>query len=250
MSENLELRDQAYADYRQGMKYKEIAEKYGVSLSAVKSWAARYWKAKEGCDQNKKLQPKKKKVATSGAPPGNRNAIGNKGGAAPKGNKNAVTTGEFETLLFDCLDSEEKQLAASVPNDKEQLLFQEIQLLTVRERRMLKRIDNLRRADFTTVPKKLGIEKGKITDLSEDHATLGQIQNIEDALTRVQARKQAAIDSLHRFGVDDARLEIELMKLDVTALKLGGQEKEVEDDGFLEALNTEAGDLWGNFNDD
>ena len=27
MSENLELRDQAYADYRQGMKYKEIAEK-------------------------------------------------------------------------------------------------------------------------------------------------------------------------------------------------------------------------------
>ena len=27
MSENLELRDQAYADYQQGMKYKEIAEK-------------------------------------------------------------------------------------------------------------------------------------------------------------------------------------------------------------------------------
>ena len=26
------------------MKYKEIAEKYGVSLSAVKSWASWYWK--------------------------------------------------------------------------------------------------------------------------------------------------------------------------------------------------------------
>ena len=101
MSENLELRDQAYADYRQGMKYKEIAEKYGVSLSAVKSWAARYWKTKKGCNQSdKKLQSKKKKVATSGAPPGNKNAIGNKGGAAPIGNKNAVTTGEFETLLL------------------------------------------------------------------------------------------------------------------------------------------------------
>ena len=166
------------------------------------------------------------------------------------GNKNAVTTGEFETLLFDCLDSEEKQLAAAVPNDKEQLLFQEIQLLTVRERRMLKRIENLRRADFTTVKKKTGTEKDKWTDLDEKHATLGQIQNIEDALTRVQARKQAAIDSLHRFGVDDARLEIELMKLDMAALKLGGQETEVEEDGFLEALNTEAGDLWGDSDDD
>lgn len=266
MSENLELRDQAYADYRQGMKYKEIAEKYGVSLSAVKSWAARYWKAKKGCNQNdKKLQPKKKKVATSGAPLGNKNAIGNKGGAAPKGNKNAVTTGEFETLFFDCLDPEEKELAAVVPQDKEQLLLQEIQLLTIRERRMLKRIENLRQVEGTSetasrygiaVPPgmtvtghKAGIEKGKITDLEEHKGTLGQIQNIEDALTRVQARKQAAIDSLHRYGVDDAKLEIELMRLDLQALKLGGQETEIEDDGFLEALNAEAGDLWSDADD-
>ena len=114
---------------------------------------------------------------------------------------------------------------------------------------MLKRIENLRQADFTTVSKKTGIEKGKRTDLSENRATLGQIQNIEDALTRVQARKQAAIDSLHRYGVDDARLEIELMRLDLQALKLGGQETEIEDDGFLEALNAEAGELWSDADD-
>ena len=39
------------------MKYKDIAAKYGVSVSAVKSWKSRYWK-------DKKLQPKKSKVAT------------------------------------------------------------------------------------------------------------------------------------------------------------------------------------------
>ena len=161
MSENLELRDQAYADYRQGMKYKEIAEKYGVSLSAVKSWAARYWKTKKGCNQSdKKLQSKKKKSCNQAAHRlAIKNAIGNKGGAAPIGNKNAVTTGEFETLLFDCLEPEEKQLAAAVPNDKEQLLFQEIQLLTVRERRMLKRIENLRQADFITVKRKRELKR-------------------------------------------------------------------------------------------
>ena len=104
-----EIRDQAFEDYKKGMKYREIAEKYGVSLSAVKSWAARYWK-KEGCNQaEKKLQPKKKKVATRGAQPNNRNAAGH-GGTGPPGNKNALKTGEFEALFFDTLVPEEKQL--------------------------------------------------------------------------------------------------------------------------------------------
>lgn len=243
-----ERQEQAKELFLQGMKLIDISKALEVPVGTIRSWKNRYnWDGKS----NATLHKRKRNVAKAkGGQPGNQNAIGNHGGAAPEGNKNAVTTGEFETLLFDCLDPEEKQLAAAVPNDKEQLLFQEIQLLTVRERRMLKRIENLRQADFTTVSRKSGIEKGKMTDLSEDRATLGQIQNIEDALTRVQARKQAAIDSLHRFGVDDARLQIELMKLDMAALKLGGQETEVEEDGFLEALNTEAGDLWGDSNDD
>lgn len=54
MKEKWEL---AYDDYISGMKYKDIATKYGVSISAVKSWKSRYWK-------DKKLQPKKSKVAT------------------------------------------------------------------------------------------------------------------------------------------------------------------------------------------
>lgn len=243
-----ERQEQAKELFLQGMKLIDISKALEVPVGTIRSWKKRYnWDKKS----NATLHKRKRNVAKAkGGQPGNQNAIGNHGGAAPEGNKNAVTTGEFETLLFDCLEPEEKQLAAAVPNDKEQLLFQEIQLLTVRERRMLKRIENLRQADFTTVKKKKGTEKDKWTDLDEKHATLGQIQNIEDALTRVQARKQTAIDSLHRFGVDDARLEIELMKLDMAALKLGGQETEVEEDGFLEALNTEAGDLWGDSDDD
>ena len=243
-----ERQEQAKELFLQGMKLIDISKALEVPVGTIRSWKNRYnWDKKS----NATLHKRKRNVAKAkGGQPGNQNAIGNHGGAAPEGNKNAVTTGEFETLLFDCLEPEEKQLAAAVPNDKEQLLFQEIQLLTVRERRMLKRIENLRQADFTTVKKKKGTEKDKWTDLDEKHATLGQIQNIEDALTRVQARKQTAIDSLHRFGVDDARLEIELMKLDMAALKLGGQETEVEEDGFLEALNTEAGDLWGDSDDD
>ena len=258
-----ERQEQAKELFLQGMKLIDISKALAVPVGTIRSWKNRY---KWGEKSNATLHKRKRNVAKAkGGQPGNQNAIGNHGGAAPEGNKNAVTTGEFETLLFDCLDPEEKQLAAAVPNDKEQLLFQEIQLLTVRERRMLKRIENLRQVEtessiagtyelnvpsgMTVTKYKAGIEKGKITDMGEYSGVLGQIQNIEDALTRVQARKQAAIDSLHRFGVDDARLEIELMKLDMATLKLGGQETEVEEDGFLGALNTEARELWGDSND-
>lgn len=100
---------------------------------------------------------------------------------------------------------------------------------------------------MTAVGHKKGLEKDKETDLLEYRGKLGQIQNIEDALTRVQARKQAAIDALHRYGVDDARLEIEAKRLEMAARKSGDlDEEEQEDDGFLEALDSSAADDWRN----
>jgi len=241
----------AYEDYHKGMKYKEIAEKYGVTINTVKSWKTRYkWSkgAKKG------VHTKSEKVCTQkGGQPGNQNAVGH-GGTGPPGNKNAVKTGEFETLFFDVLEDHEKQLAGSVPADKERLLLQEIQLFTVREHRMLKRIEELKQspaadldkaAGMTAVKYKSGTEKDKWTDLTEYTGILGQIQSIEEALTRVQGRKQKAIDSLHRYGYDDAKLEIELMRLEIVALKSGSQEAETENDGFLEAMGTEVSDIWG-----
>lgn len=43
--QNYEL---AYKDYRAGMKYKEIADKYGVTINTVKSWKTRYKWCKDG----------------------------------------------------------------------------------------------------------------------------------------------------------------------------------------------------------
>ncbi len=249
--------EQAKAMYLEGQKLVEIASQLNLPEGTVRRWKCTHKWDNERSDKKSERSQKRKR----GAQPKNQNAIGNNGGA-PENNKNAVTTGEFETLLFDCLDPEEQRLAQAVPEDKQKLLMQEIQLLTVRERRMLKRINLLRMSlddsgassgdetGMTVVSHKSGLEKDKETDLLEYRGKLGQIQNIEDALTRVQARKQAAIDALHRYGVDDARLEIEMMKLDLAALKLGGQEQQIEDDGFLDALNTESRSLWGDADDD
>ena len=244
--------EQAKAMYLQGAKLVEIASQLNLPEGTVRRWKSTHRWDSERSDKKSERSKKRKR----GAQPGNKNSSG-----GPPGNKKAVTTGEFETLLFDCLDPEEQRLAQTVPEDKQKLLMQEIQLLTVRERRMLKRIDLLRNSlddsgvasgdetGMTAVGHRKGLEKDKETNLLEYRGNLGQIQNIEDALTRVQARKQAAIDALHRYGVDDARLEIEMMKLDLAALKVSGQEQEVEDDGFLDALNAEASGLWGDTGD-
>ncbi len=38
---------QAYKDYAKGMKYKDLAEKYGVSVNTIKSWKQRHgWQRK------------------------------------------------------------------------------------------------------------------------------------------------------------------------------------------------------------
>ncbi len=51
----------AYKDYQEGMKYKEIAAKHGVSINTVKSWKTRKWK---GLEQNKGAPDKGKSVHT------------------------------------------------------------------------------------------------------------------------------------------------------------------------------------------
>ncbi len=85
-------------DYMDGMKYKDIADKYSVTINTVKSWKTRY----EWCkDKKKSVHTNSEKVCTqkAGAPIGNKNAIGNIGGAAPLENKNAEKHGFFSKWL-------------------------------------------------------------------------------------------------------------------------------------------------------
>ena len=247
--------EQAKAMYLKGMKLVEIASQLNLPEGTVRRWKSTHRWDNERSDKKSERSDKKKR----GGQPGNQNATG------PPGNKNAVKTGEFEALFFDTLDSDEQKLIQVVQPDKEQLLLQEIQLLTVRERRMLKRIDQLRMlerqdptsdSDSETVPPGMsvteyssGIEKGKLTELRKYEGILGQIQSIEDALTRVQARKQKAIETLHKFGYDDAKLELATMQLEFAMLKQDNVDENTTDDGFLDAINATAAEVWGNENE-
>lgn len=224
--------NEAYKLYKKGLKLVEIAKKLDVPDGTVRRWKKTYeW-------DNERSKKRSERSLKRGAPVGNKNATG------PPGNKNAVTTGEFENIFFDTLEEDELNLIKNIEIEKRRLLEQEIQLLTIRERRMLKRIENLKEKDMTIVSVKSGTEKGMDTELNEYEGTLGQIQNIEEALTRVQDKKQKAIDSLHKFEIDEQKLELTVMKLELEIMKQGGQDEEVEDDGFMEALKSEVGDTW------
>ena len=247
--------EQAKAMYLKGMKLVEIASQLNLPEGTVRRWKSTHRWDNERSDKKSERSDKKKR----GGQPGNQNATG------PPGNKNAVKTGEFETLFFDCLEPDEQKLIQTVRPDKEQLLLQEIQLLTVRERRMLKRIESMKLLEqssnqeevqeddelekappgMSVTKYKSGMEKGKPTLLREYEGILGQIQSIEDALTRVQARRQRAIEALHKFGYDDAHLELETMKFELELLKQDGQNEDDTDDGFLEAMNASAENVWG-----
>lgn len=82
----------AYRDYLNGMKYKEIAEKYGVTINTVKSWKTRYKWSRDGVRTKQKSVHTKKR----GGQPGNKNA---KGHGPPRNNQNAVTHGLFSKYI-------------------------------------------------------------------------------------------------------------------------------------------------------
>ena len=51
----MENYEKAEQDYMAGMKYKEIAEKYGTTINTVKSWKKRYgWSRGEGAHKIEK----------------------------------------------------------------------------------------------------------------------------------------------------------------------------------------------------
>lgn len=138
----MSVRDEAYEDYKKGLKYKEIAEKYSVSISTVKSWKSRYWKTEKVATKSKKrLQPKSKKVATKkpGGQPNNTNGV-----EGMKNNTNALKHGGYSSIYWDTLDEDEQEMIDDMDSDEEHQLVEQLKLYTIRERRLLKAIKKIK----------------------------------------------------------------------------------------------------------
>lgn len=174
-------------DYLAGAKHKEICEKYSITLNQLK------YLIKE----NKwKRESNRSKVQK-----GNQNAKGNSGGSAPKGNKNAVTTGEFENIFDTVLDEDEQKILNKELNGTKETILQEIKILTIREKRMLARIKELKdkNRDMTIMK----IHKDSNGTSTEIAHTLHLINKVEEGLTRVQETKRRDLELLYRINNND-----------------------------------------------
>lgn len=161
----------------EGRNLKEIADKLNVPEGTVRSWKNRYkWDTSDRSDSVKKnatsVAKKTQKIATLQSPNatqrkrgrphkgeekekpkpdspkrtrggqrGNMNAVGHTEGGGPEGNFKALKHGAYSIAKWGVLDDEEQEFLETIPDEVEDLLIQDIQLYTVRERRIMKALN-------------------------------------------------------------------------------------------------------------
>lgn len=131
--------------YKNGMKLVDIAKKLDVPDSTVRRWkSTQNWDGKTKGKKNERSQKKKTNARHKGGQPGNRNAVGNKGGPLKPGDKIAEKHGAYSSVYWDVLDEAEKDMIEDIPMDEEMLLIEQIQLFAVRERRIMIAINKYR----------------------------------------------------------------------------------------------------------
>lgn len=175
-------------DYLQGMKYKDIINKYDITQPELRSII-----------RKNKLTRSKSEIQK-----GNQNAIGNSGGHGTEGNKNAVTTGEYENIFSSVLDDDENNIMQGSSKGTRATLLEELKILTIREKRMLSRIKILKDKNRDLTITKM--QKNQDNNSTEAQNTLLLISKIEDGLTRVQESKRRMLDLLYRIECDDGAI--------------------------------------------
>lgn len=212
----------AYQDYLKGMKYKEIAEKYGVTINTVKSWKTRYKWSKDG---KKSVHTKTGKVCTQKAKLGNQNAAGH---GAPEGNKNAEKYGFFSKYLPD----ETREIFSAIEEaDPLDLLWHQIQLAYAAIIRAQK-IAYVKDQEDKTEKKTGSFDNG-------DTYMVQQAWDKQNEFLKAQARAQGELRSLikqydemlHKnwdMATEEQRARIENIKAKTEQIKGSGQD-ETED---------------------
>ncbi|WP_242262195.1 phage terminase small subunit [Bacillus cereus group sp. BfR-BA-01453] len=254
----------AQEDYMQGMKYKELAEKYEVSVNTVKSWKTRYkWDRKSVHTKDEKVRTQKK----TGAPIGNKNAVGNSGNknpkwgnknavghGPPKGNHNAMTHGLFRKIIPSD-DPRAMELLDEIQNHTElDMLFHSIQL---------QYFNILNSQRIMHVRTQNDMSKEMISEsLNGDAYTVQFAWDKQANLLTAYSRAMTALSSMiERFDKlanadDERRLKLEQMKANIektkadTARIKGEDGDEYEDDGFKEALEGKVEEVWDDHDDD
>ncbi|MBO6330596.1 TerS [Enterococcus gallinarum] len=247
------LRDEAYRIWIESNKQKalkDIADELGVSASTV-----RKWKSEDKWDgETKRSAPNEKERYDSLR--GNNNAKDNRGGAPPD-NKNAVSHGLFANWLPDDTRQIIQELYTSEPSD---ILWNNIMIQYTAIIRSQKILNVQSEFDHTedvvsaeVNPMFVDKETGKLvqTKVTRQFQYAWEKQA---SFLNAQSRAMGTLSNLIKQFIavsderDERRLKLQLMSAQIDNLRAknkdGSEEFDMEDDGFLAALEAEGEELW------
>lgn len=180
------IHEQAKKDYLGGMKYKDIAAKYNVSIDTVKSWKTRHKWERKGVHTKKQKVCKQKKV-----------------GGQPN-NTNAVTHGLRANILNLIIPEEDKELydaCAAIGN-----LEHELQIARYKVNRLIR--EQQKREMQGVMGGPYGVENFRLKDDFYEQA----IQKGLDIVRKIEAQLQKERLDMERLKLDKAKLLLEIEK--------------------------------------
>lgn len=191
---------------------KDIAAQLGVSESQIRKWKNQDQWEKVTLPKSKSNVTKRKK----GGQPGNKNAVGNKGGnGGPEGNINAIKHGAYQTIYAAYLPEEEREIYDQMPGEAD--LESEIKLLRLKMARLLNRQDT----HFYDV---FGNRHDKV--LPEEDRDAGIIACAEQLEKLVKTQNQ-----IKRRELDKEEQQARIAKLQAEVARI--TENDDDDDGVI-----------------
>ncbi|HCT92993.1 MAG TPA: terminase [Lachnospiraceae bacterium] len=218
--------------YLKGLKLTEVAAQLGLPEGTVRRWKCTHKWDNERSDKNSERSDRKK-----GGQPGNKNATG------PPGNRNAEKYGFFSKYL----PEETREIFSTIERaDPLELLWHQIQIAYAAIVRA-QRIAYVKDQQDKTIEK----VENKSGNVIGEKWEVQQAWDKQNEFLKAQARAQGELralikqydEMLHKdwnLATEEQRTRIEVMK---AKAQLGDQE-EIADDGFLEALKGTAAEDW------
>ncbi|MCR8966114.1 phage terminase small subunit [Brevibacillus halotolerans] len=238
-SPNREKAETMYLESGGNMLLKDIAEQLGVSDSQIRKWKNQdQWESKLNSNVTKRV----------GAPEGNKNAVGNRGGAAPKRNSNAVSHGFFRKYFPDDLAEIIEEIESKSPLDMlwENIMIQYTAIIRAQrimfvedKEEMIKEIKK-RKFDIvdTSTKEKASFEQVVTKEEYEFQFSWDRHATFLNAQSRAMATLQGLIKRYEEMlssslVTEEQRLRVEKLKGEIAVLE---QKTSKDDDKPIEIL--------------
>ena len=274
----MEKHELAFEDYKNGMKQKEIAKKYNTTINTVKSWSRRYeWskKKKKGAHQNKSVHTKKecKKIAeeivesseldeerqlfciyylkyhnkvkayqkVKPSTPYNSACV-----MASRWSKEPAVIEEinrlkkelYEDALLDPHDIVQKYIDIAFADINDYLEYGREEVPVI--------VKNPITGEDEILKQTVNMVKFK-ESAYVDGTILSEVKKGKDGASIKLSDRMKALDWLSKhmnLATEEQRAKIDLIKAQTRKIAIDDEKEEIEDDGFLDALNASAKEDW------